>query len=137
MAPALLLLVSACGGSGSSTGSSSSGTAGGMTLTARDFAFDPTILNVSPGAQVTLTFHNTGHVEHSFTASSVGADIDADAGDTKTVSFTAPASGSVSFHCKYHPDRMTGTITVSGGGSSSGGGASSGSSSSSSSTGTY
>ncbi|TMC50526.1 MAG: hypothetical protein E6J14_02925 [Chloroflexi bacterium] len=102
----------ACGGSSSSSGG------GGETLqlTARNFSFSPTSLNVSPGAQVTVTFKNDGTTEHSFTASAVNTEVEADAGATKTASFTAPQSGTVSFHCKYHPSQMQGQIVVGSGG---------------------
>jgi plastocyanin len=100
----------ACGGSGSSSGAQM------LQLTARDFSFSPTTLNVDPGAQVTVTFKNNGPAEHSFTASAIGADVDADSGATKTATFTAPQSGTISFHCKYHPSKMQGQIVVGSGG---------------------
>lgn len=85
-----------------------------LTLTAMDFAFRPTSLEVPPNAAVTLTLMNSGRAEHSFTPTSgVTAEVEADGGETKTVSFTAPSGGIITFKCKYHPTKMMGTITVS------------------------
>jgi plastocyanin len=41
----------------------------------------------------------------------VHASADADPGELNTVPFTSPESGTIVFHCRYHP-QMTGTITV-------------------------
>ena len=124
----VLVLATACGSSSSGSNASSTSSAGPVTVTARDFAFSPTSLSVGAG-EVRITFQNTGNARHSFTASSVGADTEAGPGETKTVTFTAPSSGTVSFHCKFHP-QMTGTISTGGG---AGPGSTSGSSSSSTS----
>jgi plastocyanin len=123
-AAAIALAVAACGSSGSSG-------SGGTTvhLTAVDFAFQPTQLTVPAGATVTVDFTNNGKTEHSFTLDNGGTSVDADGGGSATATFTAPQSGTLSFHCKYHPTQMKGTITVGSGG----GGAGSSSSSSSSS----
>ena len=121
----LLLTVAACGSSGNS------GSSGGTTVNvaAVDFAFQPTSLSVPAGATVTVDFANNGKTEHSFTLDNGGANVDAGAGSTATATFTAPQSGTLTFHCTFHP-QMTGTITV-----GSGGGGAGSSSSSSSSTG--
>jgi plastocyanin len=94
-------------------------------ITARDFAFDPSTATVPPDTTVVVTLVDTGRVEHSFTADSVHATGDADAGgDVNTISFTAPSAGDIAFHCRYHPDRMRGTLVVrpGGGGRPPGGG---------------
>ena len=107
-------VASACGGAGAS--------GGGTTLTAHNFAFDPASLSVQPGQTVTLTFQNEDGVTHSFTTDGAPAvSVDAAGGSTQTVTFTAPQSGTLAFHCRYHP-QMKGTITV-GGGSGAGAGA--------------
>jgi plastocyanin len=82
-----------------------------LRLTARDLRFDPATAVVPAGSLVTVTLVNAGEVEHSFTADSVHASADADAGELNTVPFTSPESGPIAFHCRYHP-QMTGTITV-------------------------
>jgi plastocyanin len=44
--------------------------------------------------------------------------VEAEAGASKTLTVTAPQSGSLTFHCKYHPTQMRGSFTVGGGGCS-------------------
>lgn len=107
-----LVLLAGCGGD-STGGAGAGGSAPGLTETAHDFAFSNPSLMVSPGASVTLSFHSDGPSTHSFTASDINVDLVAAAGQTQTATFTAPQSGSISFHCKFHPT-MTGTITVTG-----------------------
>lgn len=107
-----LVVLAGCGGD-SGGGGGSGGSSATLTETAKDFAFDNPALTASPGAKVTLTFTNNGPSTHSFTASDVGVDVTATSGQSQTATFTAPQSGSVAFHCKFHP-QMTGTITVSG-----------------------
>ncbi|MBJ7610009.1 MAG: cupredoxin domain-containing protein [Candidatus Dormibacteraeota bacterium] len=114
--------LAACGGTttpsspatagATSTASPAGGATPGITVTAHDFGFDPTALTVAPGASVTLTFVNTGAVKHNVTATAANVNLDGDAGTTQTTTFTAPQSGTISFHCQYHPTKMTGTITV-------------------------
>jgi plastocyanin len=118
---ALGVLVTGCG-AGGSTGDQGGP---GPRITAGDFAFDPATLTVRAGEWVTVTMVNAGRVEHSFTADVIHTSVAADPGESTTASFTAPDSGTIAFHCKYHPTRMTGTITVSpaSGGTSPAGGA--------------
>jgi plastocyanin len=82
-------------------------------ITARDFRFEPDTATVPPNSLVTVTLANRGSVEHSFTADSVHGSADADPGEVNTIPFTSPGSGTITFHCRWHP-RMTGTITVQG-----------------------
>jgi plastocyanin len=82
-----------------------------LRITAHDHRFDPVSAVVRPGDLVTVTLVNAGAVEHSFTADSVRASADTDPGEFNTVPFTAPDSGTIAFHCRFHP-QMTGTITV-------------------------
>jgi cytochrome c oxidase subunit 2 len=122
---AVALLIAGCGSSskdssGSNSGGGASATtaaSGGggsdkITLTAKGIAFDQTQLNMPAGKQVTVTLNNQDSVEHSFTFKDAKADKDAEGGETAEVSFTAPAAGSYEFHCKYHPKKMKGTVTV-------------------------
>jgi len=122
---AVALLIAGCGSSskdssGSNSGGGASATtaaSGGggsdkITLTAKGIAFDQTQLNMPAGKQVTVTLNNQDSVEHSFTFKDAKAEKDAEGGETAEVSFTAPAAGSYEFHCKYHPNKMKGTVTV-------------------------
>jgi plastocyanin len=81
-----VLAFGACGDdNGGAGGASGNGDATqSVDLTAQDFAFDPSTIEVDSGAEVELTFNN----------------------------FTAPESGTVEFICEYHPDQMTGEISV-------------------------
>jgi len=86
-----------------------------LTVEAFDFYFDPTALAVDVGAQVTVEFTNTGSVSHSWTASDLDVETEAQSGQEASVTFTAPNEpGSYDFFCRFHPDEMQGTISVGG-----------------------
>jgi plastocyanin len=106
----VLTLVSAACSSDDGGDSGDGGGAADMTVTAKDFEFDPSTIDVSSG-ETTIEVTNTGAVEHSFTLDddSVGVDIEPGESETVTVNLTATTG----FHCKYHPDQMTGTLQVS------------------------
>jgi len=109
-AVAALTLAGAACSSDDGGGSSDAGGAADMTVTVKDFEFDPSTIDVSSG-ETTIEITNTGAVEHSFTLDddSVSQDIEPGESQTVTVNLTATAG----FHCKYHPDQMTGTLQVS------------------------
>jgi plastocyanin len=109
-----MLAFGACGddnGDGGG-GSGNGGATQSVNLTAQDFAFDPSTIEVDSGAEVELSFNNEDDVEHSFTAEDLDAEVEAEGGESATITFTAPESGTVEFMCKYHPDQMTGEISV-------------------------
>lgn len=132
-AASAVLALAACGSAGNGTSSSSSGAAGGTTATvvAKNFSFSPASVPVSAGT-VTVTFQNQDSVTHSLTLDGGGGDVVVAGGRSATLTFTAPQSGTVAFHCKFHPS-MHGTFTVGGSGGAGAGGSASSSSSSSSS----
>jgi plastocyanin len=106
-----VLALAACGSS------DSGGSAGsGPTVTAKDFSFTPADTAVQPGQSVTVTFKNQGNTEHSLTLDNGSGEVESGAGASTTLTVTAPQSGSLTFHCKYHPTQMRGTFTVGGGG---------------------
>lgn len=110
-AVALMLMSAACGGGGDGSGDGSSdGATADVTLTVKDFEFDPATLEVSAGEH-TITITNTGAVEHSFTLDDDSISQDVAAGESATV--TLEATETIGFHCEYHPDTMKGTLTVS------------------------
>lgn len=129
-AAALLLLTAAACGSDSTSASTTGGGGGGaVTVTAKDIAFNPTTVSVPAGVQVTITFDNQDSVLHSLTFDDNSQSVEASAGQSQTLVFTAPAAGTtITFHCKYHAS-MHGKITVGGAGAA---GSASGASSSSS-----
>jgi plastocyanin len=111
------LLFGACGGDDSAGGSSGeAGEAGGggstVTVVAQDFSFDTTELEFEPGAEVTVTLDNQGEAEHTFSIEELDVEAEAQGGETAEATFTMPDSGSLEFFCEYHPDDMTGTLSV-------------------------
>lgn len=103
-----LALVSVACSKGDSGGGGGGGSAD-MSVTVKDFAFDPSTIDVSSG-QTTIEITNTGAVEHSFTLDDDSVSQDIEPGETKTV--TVNLTQTIGFHCKYHPTQMTGTLQV-------------------------
>lgn len=117
----LVILIAACGsGDGSGGGGStavstppptvSGGGAAGTSVTMQNFAFQPNTLTLAPG-KVTLTVTNKDSALHSFTLDDGSVSQDVQPGATEQVTITVPSSGTLAWHCKYHPT-MTGTIKV-------------------------
>jgi plastocyanin len=110
----LALLLAACGsssdggGGGGGGGGDGGGGAAGLTITIKDFAFDPDTLS-APGGQAPVTITNEDSVTHSFTLDDGGVSRDVPAGQTVEVTVPFPASATAGFHCKFHPS-MTGTL---------------------------
>jgi plastocyanin len=123
---ALVLLGSACGSDDSNGGGGGGDGGGGATVevTAQDFSFDPTTVELEPGAETTVTLVNEGEQEHSFTSEELDIDVEAEGGEEAETTVTAPDSGSFDFFCRYHADQMKGTISVGGEASGAGGGGS-------------
>ena len=94
------------------------------------FAFAPDTASANAGGQVEVTLDNVGALEHSWTLVSADADAttvtEADAltgattgtvqpGESKTISFTAPAAGSYQFVCTipgHAAAGMVGPMTI-------------------------
>lgn len=109
--------LAACGSSsgskaGDSTKTTTAPAASGptTTITAKDFAFTPTSIQLTAGDN-TLKVTNSGAVKHNLTVEGLKVDKDLPPGATQTVGLTAKA-GTYPFHCEYHPTQMKGTITV-------------------------
>lgn len=113
------LFLSACSSSSSSstvtppvsTAGGGGGSGSTLSLTAQDFAYSPTALTATAGA-VEVKITNNGSHLHSFTLDDGSVSQDIPPGTTQTV--TLNLTGSVAFHCQYHPTQMMGTITVGG-----------------------
>jgi plastocyanin len=105
------------GGSASATTATPETTAAGggeneLKLVASGTAWDTTSLDMTAGAEVSVEVTNQDSFEHNFTFAEAGANQDVEGGEDATVTFTAPAAGSYEFFCKYHPQAMRGTVTV-------------------------
>jgi plastocyanin len=106
---AVTMLGSACSGGGGSSGGSPSSGSGAATLTAKDFAFEPTTLNL-PAGSVQISITNNGPSKHNFSLDDGSVSQDLQPGTTETV--TVNLTATVGFHCKYHPTTMKGTLQV-------------------------
>jgi uncharacterized cupredoxin-like copper-binding protein len=80
------------------------------------FKFEPSTLEIPEGAEVVLTFKNSGVMAHNFEVPSLDvATKTIGAGKTETVTFTASKKGSYKFICTvpgHAPAGMTGQIAV-------------------------
>jgi nitrite reductase (NO-forming) len=86
-----------------------------VSITASEFTFSPTSIQVAVGQKVTLTLQNTGVVEHDVTIPSAGFTLLARAGQTATGDFTSDKPGVFDFYCSIpgHKDAgMKGSLTV-------------------------
>jgi plastocyanin len=127
----LALAAAGCGGGDDEGGGSASATtaapettaspettaAGGggedeFQLVASGTAWDTSSLDMTAAAEASVEVTNQDSFEHNFTFAEAGANQDVEGGEDATVSFTAPAAGSYEFFCKYHPQAMRGTVTV-------------------------
>ena len=102
---ALALVSAACGGGDDNSG----GGAADVTMTVKDFEFDPSTVDVSSG-ETTIQITNNGTKEHSFTLDDGSVSQDIEPGETQTV--TVNVTADAGFHCKYHPTQMIGTLKV-------------------------
>jgi plastocyanin len=99
------------GGGGSAGGGDEDGGGGGtVTLSAANFAFEPTSLSAAVGDTIELT--NEDDAAHNFTAEEADLDEDVDAGSSTSIDLSDVEPGSYDFLCKFHPDSMTGTLEV-------------------------
>jgi plastocyanin len=86
-----------------------------LSIESYDFYFEPTSLSVERSTQVTLEFENLGENAHSFTIPDLDVEVEADGGESGEITFSSPDEpGSLDFFCKYHPDEMTGTLSIGG-----------------------
>lgn len=126
VALSLSMALAACGGGGQT-----------LTLTATDLKFDRTTFEVNAGEPVTLTYNNTGALEHDFSIVAIPVQdvavtqdhahdmpnmsqepdlhMLAGAGETSVLKFTPTTPGTYEFFCSVagHKEAgMTGTLIV-------------------------
>ena len=65
------------------------------------------------GEEAAFEVANDGDTEHNVTITELEVDEDLEPGVRMFVTFTPEEPGSFEFFCSYHPDQMTGTLTVS------------------------
>jgi plastocyanin len=73
-----------------------------LAVEADDAYFDPTYIEASAREQFAIELFNEGTTRHTFTSPSLGVDLELAAGDRRTVTITAPASGHAVFFCRFH-----------------------------------
>lgn len=114
---AVFLVAGACGGGDEpeeSAGEDMSSTdALPVTVTASDSQFQPDAFDGHATHTIDLTFVNEDGTAHSFTIDDMEVDVEAAGGEEATTTFTPEETGTFEFYCKYHPDTMTGELTVS------------------------
>jgi plastocyanin len=119
----VLLLAAACGGGSDSTektgtdqkindgGAADASARDSVAVTAENFRFSPSAITGKPGQVLKLVVRNASGTKHNITQEAQGVDEDLDAGATKTVTLTVPASGRLVFVCEYHASSgMAGSI---------------------------
>lgn len=85
----------------------------GLEVEADDFYFGPTFVKASANQQFTLKVKNEGKASHTFTSPDLKVDEELAPGAEKTITISAPASGFVEFHCRFHQGQgMQGAIFV-------------------------
>ncbi|HLF41252.1 MAG TPA: cupredoxin domain-containing protein [Acidimicrobiia bacterium] len=123
-----LTLGAACGGGGDSDDSADSGStvkteqsgnvtpAGAITVKAKEFSFDPEVIELKAGKAATIVLENVGAIEHDITVDDPALKIAA--APTKTAKGTLKISspGEYDFYCSVPGHRasgMEGTVRVS------------------------
>jgi len=96
---------------------------GDLEIVMHDNSFDPTELTVVSGEEVSIAVTNEGAAIHNVRIAGLdgeyetGDDIVSDpdairAGLSGVIEWTPEAPGGVDFRCDFHPQEMTGTITI-------------------------
>jgi len=116
------LLAVGCGGGSSSPPVSLAGSTNNhgtksakddMTVVADNFSFSPTFITASPGQKFTVQLKNDSNARHTFTSPTMAVDLELAPGNSRTVTLTAPTTGSVEFHCRFHQSQgMQGAVYV-------------------------
>ena len=78
--------------------------ANAMNIIAREFKFDPAVLDVKAGQKITLEFDNKDGVDHNIVSQEAGFhEVVLGGGQNKAVEWTAPSkAGMYKFVCTYH-----------------------------------
>jgi uncharacterized cupredoxin-like copper-binding protein len=82
-----------------------------VTVEMVDIDFNPNQFTIPANQPVELVFHNSGKLPHDFTVEQLGIDLDADAGETESVTISAPA-GDYQFFCDEPGHAQAGMVGV-------------------------
>ena len=84
-----------------------------LQVEAGDLYFGPTFIEAKAGQRFSVELHNEGSARHTFTSGDLGVDLELPPGDRRTISLIAPASGTASFHCRFHEGQgMQGAVFI-------------------------
>ena len=117
-----VVLVGACNGDADdSADDTTTSTAPGITVqaettavTATDFAFDPTTVQVKAGSPVAVRLSNKGKAPHTFTVDALRIDQQVAPGEEVEVLIQAPTASSHTFYCRFHRGQgMEGSLQAS------------------------
>ena len=104
------LLLAACGGGGGGGGATKTATGGKIDVNAYDpFRFDVTTINASPGP-LTVTLHEKGSQEHTFTISSPKFEIKVTGAIPEATGTVTLAAGTYSFKCSFDGHAAAGMV---------------------------
>ena len=117
VAVAAVAVLAACGGGDSppSAAATDSPTEADVTVTAKEFSFDPDAFDLTAGSDATIELVNGGTVEHDLTIDALNVTIYAGAGQTASATIPALDPGTYEFYCSIPGHReagMVGELTV-------------------------
>jgi len=81
-------------------------------MTIEDFSFDPSVIDIDLGDEISLELANDGDATHTFTVSEFLVEEELASGEDADLSFTPNEPGEFTFFCRFHPDEMQGTIRI-------------------------
>jgi plastocyanin len=104
------LILAACGGGGGGAAATRTATGGKIDVNAFDpYRFDVKTINASPG-QLTITLHDKGSQEHTFTISSPKFEIIVTPDHPEAIGTVTLAAGTYSFKCSFDSHAAAGMV---------------------------
>ena len=104
------LVLAACGGGGGGSGVTKTATGGRIDVNAYDpFRFDVKTINASPG-ELTITLHEKGATEHTFTISSPKFEITVTSAHPVATGKVTLAAGTYPFKCSFDGHAAAGMV---------------------------